>query len=94
MDEIPAELIVNFDQTALNYAPVTPWTMEKHGGKRVEVVVKDNQQRLQLLLQDHCQENHCHEISPQLLYEGKTMRCLPHYKFPSSWHITQSDNHW
>jgi len=42
MDEIPAELIVNFDQTALNYVPITPWTMEKQGAKRVEVVAKDD----------------------------------------------------
>jgi len=29
--EIPDELILNFDLTALNYVPVTPWTMEEEG---------------------------------------------------------------
>ena len=33
MDEIPAELVINFDQTALNYVSVTPWTMEEQGAK-------------------------------------------------------------
>lgn len=42
MDEIPVELIINFDQTALNYVPATSWTMEKEGTKRVEVVAKDD----------------------------------------------------
>ena len=42
MDEIPYELILNFDQTGLNYVPVTHWTMEKEGAKRVEVVAKDD----------------------------------------------------
>ena len=29
MDEIPKELIINFDQKGLNYVPVTSWTMEE-----------------------------------------------------------------
>ena len=33
MDEIPHELILNFDRTGLNYVPVTPWTMEEEGMK-------------------------------------------------------------
>ena len=33
-------------------------------------------------------------LPPQLIYEGKTTQCLPQYKFPSSWHMTHSDNHW
>ena len=28
MDEIPAELVINFDQTALSYVPASHWTME------------------------------------------------------------------
>ena len=30
----------------------------------------------------------------QLVYEGKTTRCLPTYSFPSTWNITYSANHW
>ena len=33
-------------------------------------------------------------LPPQLIYEGKTDRCLPNYQFPSTWHITHSHNHW
>ena len=40
MDETPKELIINFDQTALNYVSATPWTMEKQGTKRIEVIGK------------------------------------------------------
>lgn len=42
MDEIHDELILNFDQTGLNYVPVTHWTMEKEGAKMVEVANKDD----------------------------------------------------
>ena len=30
----------------------------------------------------------------QLIYQGKTSRCHPHYDFPSGWHITHSPKHW
>ena len=33
MDEIPQELIINFDQTGIIYVPVSSWTM-KESGKR------------------------------------------------------------
>ena len=42
MDEIPKDLIINFDQTGINYVPVTSWTMEQESLKRVEVVAKDD----------------------------------------------------
>jgi len=31
MDEIPPDLIINFDQTGINYVPISSWTMEKEG---------------------------------------------------------------
>ena len=91
MDDIPAELVINFDQTALNYVPVTPWTMEKQGAKRVEVVAKDDKRQITAVLAGSMSGDF---LPPQLIYEVKTTRCLPQYKFPSSWHITHSDNHW
>ena len=30
----------------------------------------------------------------QLIYQGKTPRCHPHYKFPPEWSITHSPKHW
>ena len=44
MDEIPAELVINFDQTALNIVPTSDWTMEAEGSKRVEIITKDKRQ--------------------------------------------------
>jgi len=43
MDEIPIELIIHFGQTALNYVPVSYWTMDQEGwAKKVEVIAKDD----------------------------------------------------
>ena len=33
-------------------------------------------------------------LPPQLVYQGKTTRCLPGVEFPEGWHITHSENHW
>ena len=40
MDEIPAELVINFDQTTLSYVPTSHWTMEQEGTKHVEIIAK------------------------------------------------------
>ncbi len=40
MEEIPAELIFNCDQTSLNLILSSNWTMELRGSKRVEVTDK------------------------------------------------------
>ena len=33
-------------------------------------------------------------LSIQVIYEGKTKRCLPKYTFPASLDATFSENHW
>lgn len=56
MDAIPAELVINFDQTALNYVPISHWTMDEEGAKRVEVVVKDDKRQITAVLEALQQE--------------------------------------
>ena len=91
MDDIPENLIINFDQTGLNYVPVTSWTMEEAGARRVEVVAKDDKRQLTAVFAGSLSGNF---LPPQLIYEGKTERCHPQFKFPAGWHITNSANHW
>jgi len=33
-------------------------------------------------------------LPPQLIYGGKTHLCHPKFKFPNSFNITHSENHW
>ena len=42
MDEIPFDLIINWDQTGIHYAPVASWTMENKRWTRVEIVGVDS----------------------------------------------------
>ena len=37
MDEVPLELILNWDQTGIKIVPIDTWTMDVCGSKRVEL---------------------------------------------------------
>ena len=50
MEDIPDDLIINWDQTGIKYVPVSNWTMEVKGAKRVEVVGVDDKRQITILL--------------------------------------------
>jgi len=91
MDEIPKDLIINFDQTGINYVPLTSWMMEQEGAKRVEIVAKDDKWQITAVFAASFTGDF---LPPQLVYQGKTERCLPQFQFPPDWNITFSPNHW
>ena len=37
MEEIPHQLVINWDPTGINYVPVSTWTMAKDASKRAEI---------------------------------------------------------
>ena len=91
MDEIPPQLIINWDHTGINYVPVSSWTMEAPGTKRVEIIGKDDKRQLTAVLGCSMSGDF---LPPQLIYQGKTKKCLPHFKFSDNWDVTYSENHW
>ena len=90
-EEIPFDLIINWDQTGINYVPVGSWTMEKEGSKRVEIVGIDDKRQITAVFAGSLTGDF---LPPQLIYKGTTQRCLPTVSFPPEWHITFSENHW
>jgi len=44
MEEIPDEMILNWDQSAIKYTPLSDWTMTEKRLKRVEVFGIDDKQ--------------------------------------------------
>ena len=91
MEEIPPQLIFNWDQTGLHLVPTSNWTMAKKGSKRVEMKgLEDKRQITGVFCGTLCGEF----LPMQLIYKGKTDRCHPSYSFPADWCITQSSNHW
>ena len=77
MDEIPKDL-GNFDQTGINYVPVTSWTMEQEGSKHVEVVAKDDKWQITVIFAASFTGEF---LPPQLVYQGKTERCFSQFQF-------------
>ena len=46
MDEIPDDLVINFDQTGIHYIPVSDWMMAEEGAKRTEIAGKDDKRQI------------------------------------------------
>ena len=91
MDEICEDMIVNWDQTGVNYVPVSSWTMEEEGSKRIELIGKDDKRRLTVPFAGSLNGN---LLPIQIIYQEKSSRCLPKFNFPDKWHVTYTANHW
>ena len=91
MAEIPKDLIVNWDQTSIKYVPVSEWTMEKVGSKRVEIAGLQDKRQITAIFAGSLSG----EFLPiQLVYQVKTEKCYPAVTFPDNWHITCTPTHW
>ena len=91
MQEIPPKLIINWDQTGIKMVPVSSWTMEQKGAKRVEISGIDDKRQITAVFA----ATPVGEFLPfQLIYQGKTPACLPKFKFPSDWNVTYTSNRW
>ena len=71
--------------------PVSSWTMEKQGEKRVEITGKDDKRQITAVFAVTLNGEF---LTVQLVYQGKTERCLPSFKFPRDWDIKYTANHW
>lgn len=91
MEEIPPELVLNWDQTGIHLVPAAAWTMEKRGADRVEVAGVNDKRQITAVF---CGSLIGEFLPIQLIYTGKTMRCHPHFQFPPDWNVTHSPRHW
>ena len=46
MDEVPAQVIINWDQTGISYLPASNWTVEQVGSNQIQIIGKDGKQQL------------------------------------------------
>ena len=91
MEEIPAELVLNWDQTGIKLVSSSVWMMERQGEKRVEMVGSNDKRQITAVF---CGTMLGEFLPVQLIYKGKTDRFHPKFSFPLDWHITHSPNHW
>ena len=89
MEEIPQDLILNWDQTAVNYVPISNWTKARKDRKKFqlqELMTSDITLVLAAAMTGTL-------LPLQLVYQGKTKACLPTVDFPANWDVTFSPNH-
>ena len=87
MEEIPSELVFNWDQTGLNLVPAANWTMEQEGTKCVRIKGLEDKQMINGVFCGNMKG----KFRPiQLIYGCKTNRCHPPQSFPSDWIITHN----
>ena len=68
-DQVPAELIVNIDQTGLKMVPVSEWTLEKEGAAQVPVAAIEDKRQITCVMAVSLDGT---LLPPQLIYEGTT----------------------
>ena len=91
MNDIPPELILNWNQIGINLVPTTIWTMDKKEKKRIAIEGHQDSKQITTVL---CGSLVGELLPLQLIYDGKTKRCHPAYQFPGDWLVSHSHNHW
>ena len=91
MNDIPSQLIFNWDQTAIHYVSTGQWTMHKAGEKIIPIANSDDKRQITAVLAVTMNGDY---FPPQSIYQGKTTRCHPAVSFPNEWDVLHSDNHW
>ena len=91
MDEIPTDLVINWDQTGIHYIPCRLMDNGEERLKKVAIIAVDEKRQVTVVFAGSLIGDF---LPPQLIYEGTTKQCLPGVKFPSDQNITHSHNHW
>lgn len=91
MEDIPPELILNWDQTGIHLVPASTWTMDREGSKRVAISGANDKRQITAVF---CGSLTGDFLPLQVIYKGKTTRCHPQFRFPLDWHVTHSPKHW
>lgn len=90
-DNIPASMVLNWDQTPINYISSGNWTMERQGQSKVPIAGQADKRSLTAILTVSMAGDF---LPMQLIYTGKTARSLPKQKFPDGFDVTQNPSHW
>ena len=83
-------MVLNVDQTPLNYAPCSRHTLEKENGKHVAIAGTSYKKAIAgtfvITLEEKC-------LPFQLSYDGKTYKSLPRFQFPDKFSLSVNPTH-
>ena len=91
MNDIPNDLIFNWDQSGIQLVPTGEWTMNRAGEKVITIAHSDDKRQITAVFAATMTGDY---LPPQVIYKGKTERCHPKVDVPKGWDIWHSDNHW
>ena len=91
MNDIPNDLIFNWDHTGIQLVPTGQWTMNWAGEKVIAITNSDDERQVTAVFVATMTGQY---LPPQVIYKGKTVRCHPKIDAPKGWDIWHSDNHW
>ena len=89
--DIPLDLVLNLDQTPLSY--VSPGKCTFCLKRTTTVPIKGVNDKRQITATFTVSASGVF-LPIQLIYQGKTKRCLPKFKFPKEFHVTYKKNDW
>ena len=89
--KIQKEMILSFHQTALGFPAQNKFTFTGKVVHSVPIANVDNQRQITATF---CVNTVGDFLPVQLIYGGVTDKCHPKVKFPESFRITHSQNHW
>ena len=88
---IPVSLVLNLDQTPSKYIPVSNKTMAAKGCKTVPIKGSTDKRMITATFIITLDGQF---LPMQLIYAGKTTKCLPRVKFPSSFSLSFNPKHY
>ena len=91
MEDIPKDLVLNWDHTGVNIVPGLSWAMDLKGQQRVEIAAMNDKRQMTLVV---CGSLSGYVLPFQLIYQGKTAASIPKVNFPKEWLVTTMEKHW
>ena len=89
--DVPSALVLNLDQTTHSYVSLGKYTFSSKGSKNVPIKGLDDKRQITATFVVSATGFF---LSIQVIYRGKSKRCLPKFTFPSNFHVTFTLNHW
>ena len=88
---IPPPLVVNLDQIPLSYVSPGKYTFSFKGAKNVPIKGVEDKRQITAIFAVSLTGKF---LPIQLIYKGKTKRSLPKFKYPSTFSLSYTENHW
>ena len=88
---IPAELVMNLDQTGINLVPAGNWTTAPQGSTQVALAGVGDKRQVTATFACTLSGDF---LNMHLLHQGKTNRCHPKFDFPEGFDVHHTPNHW